>query len=103
MLRVAQSTRAGRVGAQRALDIAEQPIMRYWSVVGPAEDIDERSLLEENASLSYGAFAIRTGNLVVVDTQLIEDADPGEVGSALSNIAAVADRYERELFGHDVF
>jgi hypothetical protein len=84
-------------------DIAEQKIVRYWSVIGPADDIEFRKCLEENAHLCYGAFALKDEQLVLMDTQLVQDADPMEVGAAIGNLAAYADRYERDLFGVDKF
>ncbi len=85
------------------VDIAEQKIVRYWSVIGPAEDIEFKRCLEENARLCYGAFALKDGQLVLMDTQLVQDADPMEVGASIGNLAAYADRYERELFGVDEY
>lgn len=82
-------------------DVADQPIVRYWSVIGPAADIEYRRCLEENARLAYGAFAIQDDQLVLMDTQLVQDADPMEVGASIGNLAAYADRYERDLFDHD--
>jgi hypothetical protein len=84
-------------------DIAEQQIVRYWSVIGPADDIEFRKCLEENARLCYGAFALKDEQLVLMDTQLVQDADPMEVGAAIGNLAAYADRYERDLFGVDKY
>ena len=84
-------------------DIADQAIVRYWSVIGPAKDIDFKRCLEENAKLCYGAFALRDEQLVLIDTQLVQDADPMEVGASIGNLAAYADRYERDLFGVDKY
>ncbi len=84
-------------------DIADQAIVRYWSVIGPAADVEFRRCLGENARLSYGAFALKDENLVLLDTQLVQDADPMEVGASIGNLAAYADRYERDLFGHDKY
>ena len=84
-------------------DIADQLIVRYWSVIGAAEGIEYKRCLEENAKLAYGAFALKEGNLVLLDTQLVSDADPMEVGASIGNLAAYADRYERDLFGHDKY
>jgi hypothetical protein len=94
--------RSQRVVITDDVDIADQPIVRYWSVIGPAKDIEFRRCLEENAKLSYGAFALRGDLLVLMDTQLVSDADPMEVGASIGNLAAYADRYERDLFGVDV-
>jgi hypothetical protein len=85
------------------VDIADQLIVRYWSVIGSAEGIEFKRCLEENAKLAYGAFALQGDNLVLLDTQLVADADPMEVGASIGNLAAYADRYERDLFGHDKY
>ena len=85
------------------VDIADQAIVRYWSVIGPAEGIEYKRCLEENAKRAYGAFALRDNNLVLLDTQLVSDADPMEVGASIGNLAAYADRYERDLFGVDKY
>ncbi|MEZ6188239.1 MAG: hypothetical protein R3F62_24925 [Planctomycetota bacterium] len=84
-------------------DVAEQQIVRYWSVIGGVEDVDFRRCLEENATLAYGAIAIHDEQLVIMDTQLVSDADPMEVGASIGNLAAYADRYEKDLFGTDTY
>jgi len=83
------------------VDVADQAIVRYWSVIGPAEGLELARCLEENARLCYGAFALKDGQLVMMDTQLVQDADPMEVGASIGNLAAYADRYEQDLFGTD--
>lgn len=83
------------------VDVADQAIVRYWSVIGPAEGLDLERCLEENARLCYGAFALKDQQLVMMDTQLVQDADPMEVGASIGNLAAYADRYEQDLFGTD--
>ena len=83
------------------VDVADQPIVRYWSVIGGLEDVDFRRCLEENARLAYGAIAIKDQQLVIMDTQLVQDADPMEVGASIGNLAAYADRYEKDRFGTD--
>ena len=57
------------------VDVAEQAIVRYWSVIGPAKGIDFKRCLEENAKLAYGAFAIQDDQLVLMDTQLVQDVE----------------------------
>ena len=85
------------------IGLLDQLIVRYWSVIGPADGIDFRRCLEENAQLAYGGFALKEGQLVMMDTQLVQDADPMEVGASIGNLAAYADRYERDLFGVDKY
>jgi hypothetical protein len=91
------------VAITRETDITDQPIIRYTSVVGLSERVDLEVCLKENAKLSHGALAILEGKLVLTDTQLAKTADPAEVAAAIGNIAAYADRFERELFGPDVY
>ncbi len=93
--------RAQLVAIVEDKDIAGQPIVRYWSMIGDAERVDFQRCLEENAKLCYGAFAIKGKKLCLVSTQLIADADPAAIGAVIGNLAAYADRYERELFGTD--
>lgn len=95
--------RTQRVRVTEDTDIADQQIVRYWSVIGPADGIDYQRCLEENAKLAYGAFALQDELLVMMDTQLVQDADPAEVGASIGNLAAYADRYERDLFGVDEY
>ena len=97
------SGRSQMVVVTEDTDIADQAIVRYWSVIGSAEGIEFRRCLEENAKMAYGAFALQGENLVLMDTQLVSDADPMEVGASIGNLAAYADRYERDLFGVDNF
>lgn len=99
-------TDAGRrqkVTVSQDEDIAGQPIARYWSIIGPADTLNYRQILEENANLDYGTFAIQHDKLVIMDTQLLEDADPLEVGTTISYLASYADRYEAAIFGVDEY
>jgi hypothetical protein len=82
-------------------DIADQRVARYWSMIGDAERVDFQRCLEENARLAHGCFAIKGKKLCLVHTQLLTTVDPAAVGAVIGNIAANADRYERELFGTD--
>src|SRR5438045_3790736 len=91
------------VAIVEATDIADQRIARYWSVIGDAERVDHKKCLEENARLCYGAFVIQDGKLCLMDTQLVGEADPADVGAMIGNLAVCADRYERELFQTDSY
>ena len=57
--------------------------------------------LESNAGLAHGALAVHGGELVMVDTLMLKDADPGEVEASISYLAETADRYEKILFDTD--
>ena len=95
--------RAQLVAIVEERDIADQKIARYWSMIGDAERVDLQRCLEENSRLCYGGFAIKGKKLCLTDTQLLATADPASVGAVIGNLAAYADRYERELFGTDQY
>ena len=57
---------------------------------------------EINFSLPHGAMAVRSDELVMVDTLILADADPGEIEASLEYLAATADHYEASIFGPDV-
>jgi hypothetical protein len=100
------STGRGRrqvVAITRDSDLTAQEIIRYSSVVGDAERVDLGECLRQNAKLAHGAFAILDGKLVLLDTQLAASADATQIAAAIGNIAANADRYEKFMFGQDVY
>jgi len=85
-------------------------LVTFSSVCGPLrEDADLAAvtlkLLEYNAQMVYGAFAIRdlgAGPMVLIQAnQLAETADPLEISRLLSAIAWQADRAEEKLTGQD--
>ena len=82
-------------------DIADQRVARFWSMIGDAERVDLQRCLEENARLCHGSFAIKGKKLCLVHTMLLATIDPASIGAVIGNIAANADRYEREMFGTD--
>ena len=84
-------------------DLDDQPVARYWSVIGDADRVDYRKCLEENTRLSSGAFAIQAGKLCLMETQRILGVDPVDVAASIGRLAATADRYENELFGTDQY
>jgi hypothetical protein len=93
--------RAQLVAITEERDIADQRVARYWSMIGDAERVDHAKCLAENARLCHGSFAIKGNKLCLVQTQLVATVDPAAVGAIIGNLAANADRYERELFGTD--
>ena len=57
-----------------------------------------KTLLMKNYHLKHGFFAINPeGGLELVDTQLLETADPEELYVSIVNLATVGDFMEREL------
>jgi hypothetical protein len=59
--------------------------------------------LDINFGLPHGSLAVKDDMLVLVDTQIMSDADRGEVIGALSYLAETADYYERTMFGPDSY
>ncbi len=61
-----------------------------------------KTLLSKNYHLKHGFFALNPeGGLELVDTQLLETADPEELYVSIVNLATVGDFMEREL-SHDM-
>ncbi len=57
-----------------------------------------KTLLSKNYHLKHGFFAINPeGGLELVDTQLLETADPEELYVSIVNLATVGDYMEKEL------
>ena len=57
-----------------------------------------KTLLRKNYHLKHGYFALNPdGGLELVDTQLLETADPEELYVSIVNLATVGDFMEREL------
>ena len=78
--------------------------VRLYSTIGGASELGNDSLvtaLRVNATLAHGALAVREDDLVVVDTLILRDADPGEIEASISYLAETADYYERIVFGTD--
>ena len=79
-------------------------LARLHSVIGAAgadAPVRLESALRLNFNLPHGAIAIHEGRLVLCETFLVAEADPGEVESSIRFIAEMADRYERQIFGTD--
>jgi len=80
-------------------------MVRLYTVIGSTERIKPMRLqfaLEINDQLPHGAMAVRKGELVMTDTLILADADPGEIEASLSYLAETADHYEASMFGPDV-
>lgn len=82
-------------------------MVTFSSICGPAQPEHATRLLEYNARLVHGAFAIRntsSGAMVVIQAnQLAETADPLEISRLLTAIAWQADRAEEKLTDDDVW
>lgn len=80
-------------------------LVTFSSCCGPAREDLAMRLLEYNAKMVHGAFAVRddgAGAMVVVQAnQLAETADPLEISRLLTAVAWQADRAEEKLTGGD--
>ena len=68
-------------------------MVRFHTVIGSTERIRAGRLqyaLEINFSLPHGAMAVRSDELVMVDTLILADADPGEIEASRESLAATA-------------
>ena len=80
-------------------------MVRLHTVIGSTERIRPTRLqfaLELNYALPHGAMAVKDEQLVMVDTLILADADPGELEASLEYLATTADQYEASMFGPDV-
>ena len=85
-------------------EFAERPLVRLTTRIGGEDQLADVRLplaLRLNAELAHGAFALRDGELVMLDTLVLEDTDPGELEAVVGYLAEIADRYEARLFGRD--
>ncbi len=102
------STRKQRVNVEFAQkDPQGHAIVRFWSVCGPASEQNAMALLQYNASIPQGAFAIQTheGAQVVVlqANHLAQTITPLLVSQTLTAIAWQADAVEQKLVGSDEY
>ena len=86
-------------------DAEGQDIVRYSSNCGPATPENSMQLLQFNANMVHGAFAVRgtdSGEVVVIQAnELVDTMDLLEVTRMISAIAWQADKVEEQLTGGD--
>ncbi len=84
----------------------DREMVRLYSTIGSTRRILADRLvfaLELNWSMPHGSMAVHDGMLLLVDTLLLADADPGEIEASASFLAETADCYEKSMFGPDEF
>lgn len=82
----------------------DEELVRLYTTIGSTDALGEKRLalaLQVNARLAHGALAVRDGQLIMTQTLLLEDADPGEIRASLRYMAETADYYEKIFFGTD--
>jgi hypothetical protein len=86
-------------------EFEQEQLVRLYSVIGEADELPPPRLalaLQINARLAHGALAVKDGLLVILETLMLEEADPGEIEASVRYLAETADYYEKTLFGGDV-
>lgn len=82
----------------------ERPLVRLLTRIGSEHEVSKVRIslaLRLNAELAHGAFALRDGELVMLDSLLLEDTVPRELEAVVDYLAKTADRYEDRLFDRD--
>jgi hypothetical protein len=81
-------------------------LVRFFTTIGAVDSMTPVRLtiaLRINAELAHGAFAVKNDHLVMVETFILDDADPGEIEAAVRYLAETADYYEKAIFGTDEY
>jgi hypothetical protein len=81
-------------------------LVRLYATIGPASALPPARLalaLQVNARLAHGALAVRDDHLIMTETLMLADADPGEIRASLDYLAETADYYEKIFFGTDTY
>jgi hypothetical protein len=87
-------------------DYRGDEFVRLRSTIGSAVDLGPKRMahaLADNVDLAHGALAIRGQELCMVETLMLEDADPRELEAAIEFLAEQSDHYEHVLFGTDEY
>ncbi len=85
-------------------EFEKEELVRIYTTIGGIGDLTSERLviaLRTNADLAHGALAVRDDQLIMTDTLMLDDADPGEIEASISYLAKTADYYERMLFDID--
>ncbi len=82
----------------------DDAMVRLSTTIGTTRALSTERLalaLQVNARLVHGALAVRDGELIMTQTLMLHDADPGEVRASVGYLAETADYYEKIFFGTD--
>ncbi len=85
-------------------EFEREELVRLYTIIGSARTLSQlrvNAAMRINAELAHGALAVKDHNLVMTDTLMLGDADPGEIEASISYLAQTADYYERQLFETD--
>ena len=79
-------------------------LVRIFTTIGPVERLTPVRLtiaLRINAELVHGAFAVKSDNLIMVDTMLLTEVSESQLASSIRFLAETADYYEKAIFETD--
>lgn len=79
-------------------------VATIWSVVSDVADFNMTEpveLLRFNWRTLYGSLAVKDTEVVIVQNQLVEEANWNEVGKAIHYIGNTADGIEQQIYGDD--
>lgn len=83
-----------------------EELVRLFTTIGAVDNMTPVRLtiaLRINAELAHGAFAVKNDHLIMVETLMLDDADPGEIEAAVRYMAETADYYEKAIFETDEY
>ncbi len=85
-----------------ARDADNVEIVFFWSPAAPAGGtVDPWMLLRENVQLSYGSYAVKDGNVIVVTSRVAQFLNVDELARVLFYVGQSADELERRVVGYD--
>ena len=82
----------------------EAELVRVFTTIGPVKRLTPVRLtiaLRINAELVHGAFAVKSDNLIMVDTMLLTEVSESQLASSIRFLAETADYYEKAIFETD--
>ncbi|MBI3099823.1 MAG: hypothetical protein HYY93_16550 [Planctomycetes bacterium] len=82
----------------------DETLTRVKTIIGPADSLSlqqTNAALGMNAHMRFGAFAIDSGNLCLVDSYLLRDADPDEVAESVRFLGRQGDFCEKYVYRQD--
>lgn len=83
-----------------------EDLVRLYSTIGSVEDLGPVRLtvaLRINAELAHGCLAVKSQDLIMTDTLMLQDADQSEIEASIGFLAETADYYEKTIFHTDQY
>ncbi len=75
-------------------------VLFFWSIAVPVNRIpDPWMLLQESVRLSYGDYAVKDGNVIVLTSRMSDYVQADELARVLYYVGLNADELERRIMG----